>query len=31
VFDDEVIDHLPREPHDQPVTGAVTPARTVEF
>jgi 5-formyltetrahydrofolate cyclo-ligase len=31
VFDDEVFDALPREAHDEPVSGAVTPARTLRF
>lgn len=31
VFDTEIIDEVPREVHDQPVTGAVTPLRTVTF
>jgi 5-formyltetrahydrofolate cyclo-ligase len=31
VFDDEVLSSLPREQHDQPVTGAVTPQRTLVF
>lgn len=31
VFDTEIVDELPRDVHDQPVTGAVTPARTVVF
>lgn len=29
VFDSEIVDEVPREVHDQPVTGAVTPTRTV--
>lgn len=31
VHDDEVFDALPREPHDVPVTGAVTPSRVLLF
>ena len=31
VFDDEVLDELPAERHDEPVDGAVTPTRTIEF
>jgi 5-formyltetrahydrofolate cyclo-ligase len=31
VHDDEVFDALPREPHDVPVAGAVTPARVLLF
>lgn len=31
VFDTEVIDETPRERHDQPVNGAVTPARILRF
>lgn len=31
VFDSEVADAVPREPHDQPVTGVVTPTRTITF
>ncbi|WP_295012210.1 5-formyltetrahydrofolate cyclo-ligase [uncultured Microbacterium sp.] len=31
VFDSEIVDELPRDVHDQPVTGAVTPSRTVVF
>jgi 5-formyltetrahydrofolate cyclo-ligase len=31
VFDSEVIDEAPRERHDQPVDGAVTPSRIVRF
>jgi 5-formyltetrahydrofolate cyclo-ligase len=31
VFDTEVLDDVPRERHDQPVDGAVTPTRTLEF
>lgn len=29
IYDSEVLDTLPREVHDQPVTGAVTPTRTL--
>ncbi|MGW8484491.1 5-formyltetrahydrofolate cyclo-ligase [Microbacterium sp. NPDC055903] len=29
IYDSEVLDSLPREVHDQPVNGAVTPARTL--
>lgn len=29
VYDSEVLDVLPREVHDQPVTGVVTPAQTI--
>lgn len=31
VFDDEILDALPREPHDQPVDGAVTPRGVRRF
>jgi 5-formyltetrahydrofolate cyclo-ligase len=31
VFDSEVIDEVPRERHDQPVNGAVTPTRVLRF
>lgn len=31
IFDDEVLTELPREPHDIPVGGAVTPSRIIEF
>ncbi len=31
VFDSEVIDEVPRERHDQPVNGAVTPLRVLRF
>ncbi len=31
VFDSEILDELPRDVHDQAVTGAVTPLRTVVF
>lgn len=31
VFDNEVLDSVPREVHDQPVSGAVTPTRIVDF
>lgn len=31
VFDSEVLDEVPREVHDQPVTGVVTPSRTLTF
>ena len=31
VFDSEILDEVPRDVHDQPVTGVVTPTRTVEF
>lgn len=31
VFDDEVLDRVPRERHDEPVGGAVTPTRTLRF
>lgn len=31
VFDSELLDDVPRDVHDQPVTGIVTPTRTVEF
>lgn len=29
VFDSELLDHVPSEPHDQPVTGVVTPTQTI--
>jgi 5-formyltetrahydrofolate cyclo-ligase len=31
VYDEEVVDELPREIHDQPVTGVVTPAAITTF
>ncbi|MFJ6652920.1 5-formyltetrahydrofolate cyclo-ligase [Microbacterium sp. NPDC091313] len=31
IFDSELIDDVPRDVHDQPVTGVVTPTRTVTF
>jgi 5-formyltetrahydrofolate cyclo-ligase len=31
VFDSELVDDVPREKHDQPVDGAVTPTRIVQF
>lgn len=31
VFDSEIIDDVPRDLHDQPVTGVVTPTQTVTF
>jgi 5-formyltetrahydrofolate cyclo-ligase len=31
VFDTEVLDEVPRERHDQPVDGAITPTRTLRF
>jgi 5-formyltetrahydrofolate cyclo-ligase len=31
VFDEEVVDSLPSEPHDQPVDYALTPKRTIQF
>lgn len=31
VFDDELVDSVPREPHDKPVDGAVTPLRVLTF
>jgi 5-formyltetrahydrofolate cyclo-ligase len=31
VFDSEVVQSVPRERHDQPVDGAVTPTRTLRF
>lgn len=31
VFDTEVLDDVPREAHDQPVTGVITPLRTLTF
>lgn len=31
VFDSEVVDEVPRERHDQPVDGAVTPKRILRF
>jgi 5-formyltetrahydrofolate cyclo-ligase len=31
VFDDEVLDEVPREVHDAPVDGAVTPTRILRF
>lgn len=29
IYDSEVLDSLPREPHDQPVNGIITPTRTI--
>jgi 5-formyltetrahydrofolate cyclo-ligase len=31
VFDSELVDEVPREVHDQPVSGIVTPTRTLTF
>ncbi len=31
IYDSEVLDSLPREVHDQPVDGIVTPTRTIEI
>ena len=31
LFDSEIVDDVPRERHDQPVDGAVTPTRIVQF
>lgn len=31
VFDSEVVDEVPRERHDEPVDGVVTPSRTITF
>lgn len=31
VFDSELLDDVPRDVHDQPVTGVVTPTRTLTF
>lgn len=31
VYDDEILDEVPRDLHDQPVTGVVTPRRTVDL
>jgi 5-formyltetrahydrofolate cyclo-ligase len=31
VFDNEYVDSLPREVHDQPVTGVVTPSALMTF
>ena len=31
VFDSEILDDIPVEPHDEPVTGAVTPTQTLTF
>jgi 5-formyltetrahydrofolate cyclo-ligase len=31
VFDDEIVDELPREAHDEPVDGAVTPSGVIRF
>ncbi|WP_105565997.1 5-formyltetrahydrofolate cyclo-ligase [Microbacterium halophytorum] len=31
VYDSELVDAVPREVHDQPVTGVVTPTRTITF
>lgn len=31
IFDSELVDEVPRDKHDQPVTGVVTPTRTVDL
>lgn len=31
VYDDEVLDHIPAEPHDQRVGGALTPSALLRF
>jgi 5-formyltetrahydrofolate cyclo-ligase len=31
IFDSELVDEVPRDLHDQPVTGVVTPTRTIEL
>jgi len=31
IFDSEFVDHVPRDVHDQPVSGVVTPTRTVRI
>jgi 5-formyltetrahydrofolate cyclo-ligase len=31
IFDDELVDSVPRERHDQPVNGVVTPSGIVSF
>jgi 5-formyltetrahydrofolate cyclo-ligase len=31
IFDDELVDEVPRERHDQPVNGVVTPSGIVAF
>lgn len=31
IFDSELTDEVPREPHDQPVNGVVTPTRIIDF
>lgn len=31
IFDDELLDEVPRDRHDMPVSGAVTPERIVDF
>lgn len=31
VYDSEVVDDIPRDVHDQPVTGVVTPTRTIDL
>jgi len=31
VYDSELVDEVPRDVHDQPVTGIVTPTRTITF
>ncbi|KAA9105567.1 5-formyltetrahydrofolate cyclo-ligase [Microbacterium rhizomatis] len=31
IFDSELVDEVPREIHDQPVTGVVTPTRTIDL
>jgi 5-formyltetrahydrofolate cyclo-ligase len=31
LYDTELVDEVPRERHDQPVDGAVTPTRIVQF
>lgn len=31
IYDSEFVDHVPREVHDQPVSGIVTPTQTITF
>jgi 5-formyltetrahydrofolate cyclo-ligase len=31
IFDAEYLDEVPREPHDEPVDGIITPSRIITF
>ncbi len=31
IYDSELVERVPREVHDQPVSGVVTPTRTLAF